>query len=92
METRIYHLPIENGIPIPKDNPYIKGTKKKSVRYTALDILPIGKSLHLRIEKLGNLSEEMSRYTAIISKHRKKLKWKFKFKTTAKCMIITRLG
>lgn len=87
------HLVIEDGIPIPEQLDFrIKRSKglrgKRTLKLLQLDK---GKSFKIHLSKIQNIRDECSRYTALISKHKNKFDWKFKFKTTKRWLIITRL-
>ncbi len=97
MRLRHKHYTVEDGIPIPEKDPRILkpsrtiGDSKKNKRSVPLVNLKVGHSIRIKKDKIDNIRKERSRYSALISKHRKKFNWKFIMKSTKLCLTIKRL-
>lgn len=94
METRANHYKIEKGIPIPDKDPItyvqVRGRGFIGGKKQMLQNIPIGESVTIQLSDI-DIAKDRHRYTAIISKHKKKLNWKFTFKKNNECLIIKRL-
>ena len=82
------HYEIESGIPIPKEDLFFNKKRILQKRSHILNTLRVGEEIKIFA---SDVLKEKSRYTACISKHSKKIKWKFSTKIFETYFTITRL-